>query len=93
MVDILPGGVQLRWVNANDVWIRTGATGMSRTTTTIPDGLTDLIEGAVKTGVFENKNDAIRHVLREYLEEHENDRLAAAVALSRDGDIALDDSH
>lgn len=62
---------------------------MSRTTATIPDDLTDLIEGAVKAGVFENKSDAIRHVLREYFEEHENDRIAAAVALYREGSITL----
>lgn len=40
---------------------------MSRTTAGIPDDLTDLTEGAVKVGIFENKSDAIRHVLHEYL--------------------------
>lgn len=62
---------------------------MPRTTATIPDDLTDLIEGAVKAGVFENKSDAIRHVLRAYFEEHENDRIAAAVALYAEGSITL----
>jgi Arc/MetJ-type ribon-helix-helix transcriptional regulator len=56
---------------------------MARTTATIPDDLTDLIEGAVKAGIFENKSDAIRHVLREYFDQHQNARIAAAVALTR----------
>lgn len=62
---------------------------MSRTTATIPDDLTDLMEGAVKAGIFENKSDAIRHVLREYFEEHENARIAAAVTLYEDEEITL----
>ncbi|PSP54896.1 hypothetical protein BRC82_07795 [Halobacteriales archaeon QS_1_67_19] len=62
---------------------------MSRTTATIPDDLTDLMEGAVKAGIFENKSDAIRHVLREYFEENENARLAAAVSLYEAEEITL----
>ena len=62
---------------------------MSRTTATIPEDLTDLMKGAVRAGVFENKSDAIRHVLREYFEEHENARIAAAVSLYEGGDITL----
>lgn len=62
---------------------------MSRTSATIPDDLTDLMEGAVKAGIFENKSDAIRHVLREYFEEHQNARIAAAVSLYDAGDITL----
>jgi len=62
---------------------------MSRTTATIPDDLTDLMEGAVKAGIFENKSDAIRHVLREYFEENENARIAAAVSLYEDEKITL----
>ena len=62
---------------------------MSRTTATIPDDLTDLMEGAVDAGVFENKSDAIRHVLREYFEEHPNERVAAAIALYERGDVTL----
>lgn len=62
---------------------------MPRTTATIPDDLTDLIEGAVKAGIFENKSDAIRHVLREYFNEHQNARVAAAVSLYDAGDITL----
>nr|WP_231512899.1 UPF0175 family protein [Haloferax mediterranei] len=63
--------------------------GMSRTTATIPNDLTDLMEGAVKAGIFENKSDAIRHVLRAYFEENENARIAAAVSLYDDGEITL----
>lgn len=62
---------------------------MSRTTATIPDDLTDLMEGAVRAGIFENKSDAIRHVLREYFEENQNARVAAAVTLYDDGEITL----
>lgn len=62
---------------------------MSRTTATIPDDLTDLIEGAVKAGIFENKSDAIRHVLRDYFDENQNARLAAAVSLYEAGDVTL----
>ncbi|WP_254864270.1 UPF0175 family protein [Halovivax gelatinilyticus] len=62
---------------------------MSRTTATIPDDLTDLMEGAVRAGVFENKSDAIRHVLREYFQENREARIAAAVSLYDDGDITL----
>lgn len=63
--------------------------GMSRTTATIPDDLTDLMEGAVRAGIFENKSDAIRHVLREYFEENQNARISAAVTLYEDGEITL----
>jgi len=62
---------------------------MSRTTATIPDDLTDLIDGAVRAGIFENKSDAIRHVLREYFEENRNARIAAAVSLYEDREITL----
>jgi predicted HTH domain antitoxin len=62
---------------------------MPRTTATIPDDLTDLVEGAVKAGIFENKSDAIRHVLRAYFEENDNERVAAAVSLYEDGEITL----
>ncbi|MDQ2072370.1 UPF0175 family protein [Haloarcula sp. H-GB4] len=62
---------------------------MPRTTATIPDDLTDLMEGAIKAGIFENKSDAVRHVLREYFDEHENARIAAAVSLYEDEAITL----
>ncbi|WP_247730281.1 UPF0175 family protein [Halovivax limisalsi] len=62
---------------------------MSRTTATIPEDLTDLMEGAVRAGIFENKSDAIRHVLREYFEANQEARIAAAVSLYSDGEITL----
>lgn len=62
---------------------------MSRTTATIPEDLTDLMEGAVRAGIFENKSDAIRHVLREYFEANQNARIGAAVSLYDDGDVTL----
>lgn len=61
---------------------------MPRTTATIPDDLTDLMEGAVRPGIFENESDDIFHVLREYFEENQNDRIAAAVSLYDDEEIA-----
>lgn len=65
---------------------------MSRTTATIPDDLDALVDGAVEAGVFENKSDAIRHVLREFFDTHENERLAAAVHLYAKGDLSLGDA-
>ena len=62
---------------------------MSRTTATIPDELTHLIEGAVEAGIFENKSDAIRHVLREYFDENRNARIAASVSLYEAAEITL----
>ena len=62
---------------------------MSRTTATIPEDLTDLMDGAIRAGIFENKSDAIRHVLREYFEGNQEARIAAAVSLYDDGDITL----
>lgn len=62
---------------------------MSRTTATIPEDLTDLMDGAISAGIFENKSDAIRHVLREYFAEHQNARIAAAVSLYDSGEITL----
>lgn len=62
---------------------------VSRTTATIPDDLDQLIAGAIEAGVFESKSDAIRHVLREYFDAHENDRIAAAISLYDAGEISL----
>jgi predicted HTH domain antitoxin len=62
---------------------------MARTTGSFPDDLHDLIEGAVKAGVFESKSDALRTFAREYFEEHENDRVAAAIALYAEETISL----
>jgi len=53
---------------------------MSRTTGTIPDECTNLMMGAVRAGICQNKSDAIRHVPREYFEENQNPRIAAAVS-------------
>lgn len=54
---------------------------MARITGSYPDDLDLLIEGAVEAGVFGGKSDALREFVREYFEEHENERIAAAVAL------------
>lgn len=62
---------------------------MSRTTATIPDDLTKLMVGAVRAGIFENKSDAICHVLREYCKENRKARIAAAGSLYEDGEITL----
>jgi predicted HTH domain antitoxin len=69
--------------------VRVSSGDVTRTTATIPDDLTDLVDGAVKAGIFENKSDAIRHVLREYFEENRNARVAAAVSLYEDREITL----
>lgn len=60
-----------------------------RTTTTIPDDLDLLVVGAIDAGAFESKSDAIHHVLREYFDAHENDRVAAAISLYDAGEISL----
>lgn len=54
---------------------------MPRITGSFPDDLDLLVEGAVEAGVFGGKSDALRAFVREYFSEHENDRVAAAVAL------------
>lgn len=62
---------------------------MPRTTSTLPDDLHQLIKGSVDAGIFENKSDAIRHALRDYFNEHEDARLAAAIHLYERGEISL----
>lgn len=62
---------------------------MPRTTSTLPDDLHQLIEGSVDAGIFENKSDAIRHALRDYFDEHEDARLAAAIHLYEHDEISL----
>nr|WP_254840974.1 UPF0175 family protein [Natronomonas marina] len=52
---------------------------MPRTTSTIPEDLHRLVEGSVEAGIFENKSDAVRCVLREYFDRNEAARNAAAV--------------
>lgn len=54
---------------------------MPRITGSFPDDLDLLVEGAVEAGVFGGKSDALRAFVREYFTEHENERVAAAVAL------------
>ena len=54
---------------------------MARITGSYPDDLDLLIEGAVEAGVFGGKSDALREFVRDYFEDHENERIAAAVAL------------
>ncbi|WP_049986438.1 UPF0175 family protein [Halobellus rufus] len=54
---------------------------MARITGSYPDDLDLLIEGAVEAGVFGGKSDALREFVREYFKDHENERIAAAVAL------------
>lgn len=54
---------------------------MARITGSYPDDLELLIEGAVEAGLFSGKSDALREFVREYFADHENERIAAAVAL------------
>lgn len=65
---------------------------MARITGSYPDDLDLLIEGAVEAGVFGGKSDALRVFVREYFDEHENERIAAAVALYERERITLGDA-
>ena len=65
---------------------------MARITGSYPDDLDLLIEGAVEAGVFGGKSDALREFVREYFEDHENERIAAAVALYERERITLGDA-
>lgn len=62
---------------------------MPRTTSTLPEDIHQLIEGSIEAGIFENKSDAIRHALREYFDDHQDARLAAAIQLYDAGEISL----
>jgi len=62
---------------------------MPRTTSTLPDDIHKLVEGSIKAGVFENKSDAIRHAIRQYFEDDEEARTAAAVHLYEEGEISI----
>ena len=62
---------------------------MARITGSYPDDHDLLIEGAVKAGVFGGKSDALREFVREYFDDHENERIAAAVALYEGEEITL----
>jgi predicted HTH domain antitoxin len=65
---------------------------MGRITGSYPDDLDLLIEGAVEAGVFGGKSDALREFVREYFDDHENERIAAAVALYERERITLGDA-
>ena len=65
---------------------------MARITCSYPDDLDLLINGAVEAGVFGGKSDALREFVREYFEDHENERIAAAVALYDQERITLGDA-
>ena len=65
---------------------------MARITGSYPDDLDLLIQGAVEAGVFGGKSDALREFVREYFEDHENERIAAAVALYERERITLGDA-
>ena len=65
---------------------------MARITGSYPDDLDLLIEGVVEAGVFGGKSDALREFVREYFEDHENERIAAAVALYERERITLGDA-
>ena len=65
---------------------------MARITGSYPDDLDLLIEGAVEAGVFAGKSDALREFVREYFEDNENERIAAAVALYERERITLGDA-
>ncbi|MDL0125611.1 UPF0175 family protein [Halobacterium salinarum] len=54
---------------------------MARITGSYPDDLDLLIEGAVEAGVFSGKSDALREFARDYFDDHDEERVAAAVAL------------
>ena len=65
---------------------------MARITGSYPDDLDLLIEGAVEAGVFGGKSDALREFVREYFDDHENERIAAAVTLYERERITLGDA-
>ena len=65
---------------------------MARITGSYPEDLALLLEGAVEAGVFGSKSDALREFAREYFAAHENERIAAAVALYERERITLGDA-
>lgn len=65
---------------------------MARITGSYPDDLDLLIEGAVEAGVFGGKSDALREFVREYFDAHDNERMAAAIALYERERITLGDA-
>ena len=65
---------------------------MARITGSYPEDLDLLIEGAVDAGIFNSKSDALREFVRTYFEDHENERIAAAIALYEREEITLGDA-
>lgn len=65
---------------------------MARITGSYPDDLDLLIEGTVKAGVFSGKSDALREFARDYFDDHDEERVAAAVALYERETITLGDA-
>jgi len=65
---------------------------MARITGSYPEDIELLIEGAVEADVFGAKSDAHREFARTYFKEHENERVAAAVALYEREAIILEDA-
>jgi len=65
---------------------------MARITGSYPDDLDLLIEGAVEAGIFSGKSDALREFARDYFDDHDEERVAAAVALYEREVITLGDA-
>jgi len=65
---------------------------MARITGSYPEDIELLIEGAVEAGIFSGKSDALREFARTFFEEHEHERVAAAVALYEREAIPLGDA-
>lgn len=65
---------------------------MARITGSYSEDLDLLIEGAVEAGVFSGKSDALREFARDYFEDHDEERIAAAVALYERETITLGDA-
>ena len=65
---------------------------MARITGSYPEDLDLLIEGAVEAGIFGGKSDALREFVRTYFEDHENERIAATIALYEREEITLGDA-
>jgi len=65
---------------------------MARITGSYPDDLDLLIEGAVEAGIFSGKSDALREFARDYFDDHDEERVAAAVALYERETITLGDA-
>jgi predicted HTH domain antitoxin len=65
---------------------------MARITGSYPDDLDLLIEGTVEAGVFTGKSDALREFARDYFDDHDEERIAAAVALYERETITLGDA-